>query len=128
MTCKEQSDTFLIIVNPTTDITPTSAQTLCHNTQTTAINYTTSVPNTVFNWINNNSSIGLAANCTVDISSFTVTNSGTAPQTSTIIETPSFTNYGLTCTGQSDTFLIIENPEPALTNPTTDTLIKKCQT
>ncbi|MDD3755500.1 MAG: PKD domain-containing protein, partial [Bacteroidales bacterium] len=101
-----------VSVNPTPDISPTSDQTLCHNTQTTAINFTSSVPNTVFNWINNNSSIGLAANGTGDISSFTVTNTGTAPQTSTIIVTPSFTNNGLTCTGQSDTFLIIVNPTP----------------
>ena len=123
LTCTGQSDTFLIIVNPTPDISPTSDQTLCHNTQTTAINFTSSVPNTVFNWINNNSSIGLAANGTGDISSFTVTNTGTAPQTSTIIVTPSFTNNGLTCTGQSDTFLIIVNPVPALTMAQTDTVI-----
>ncbi len=112
-----------VSVNPTPDISPTSDQTLCHNTQTTAINFTSSVPNTVFNWINNNSSIGLAANGTGDISSFTVTNTGTAPQTSTIIATPSFTNNGLTCTGQSDTFLIIVNPVPALTMAQTDTVI-----
>ena len=112
-----------VSVNPTPDISPTSDQTLCHNTQTTAINFTSSVPNTVFNWINNNSSIGLAANGTGDISSFTVTNTGTAPQTSTIIVTPSFTNNGLTCTGQSDTFLIIVNPVPALTMAQTDTVI-----
>ncbi|MDI9576101.1 MAG: PKD domain-containing protein [Bacteroidota bacterium] len=123
LTCTGQSDTFLIIVNPTPDISPTSDQTLCHNTQTTAINFTSFVPNTVFNWINNNSSIGLAANGTGDISSFTVTNTGTAPQTSTIIVTPSFTNNGLTCTGQSDTFLIIVNPVPALTMAQTDTVI-----
>jgi gliding motility-associated-like protein len=123
LTCTGQSDTFLIIVNPTPDISPTSDQTLCHNTQTTAINFTSSVPNTVFNWINNNSSIGLAANGTGDISSFIVTNTGTAPQTSTIIVTPSFTNNGLTCTGQSDTFLIIVNPVPALTMAQTDTVI-----
>ncbi|MFW5673661.1 MAG: PKD domain-containing protein [Rikenellaceae bacterium MAG02] len=112
-----------VSVNPTPDISPTSDQTLCHNTQTTAINFTSFVPNTVFNWINNNSSIGLAANGTGDISSFTVTNTGTAPQTSTIIVTPSFTNNGLTCTGQSDTFLIIVNPVPALTMAQTDTVI-----
>ncbi|MGB4297533.1 MAG: PKD domain-containing protein [Bacteroidales bacterium] len=112
-----------VSVNPTPDISPTSDQTLCHNTQTTAINFTSSVPNTVFNWINNNSSIGLAANGTGDISSFIVTNTGTAPQTSTIIVTPSFTNNGLTCTGQSDTFLIIVNPVPALTMAQTDTVI-----
>ena len=104
--------TITVSVNPIPDISPTSDQTLCHNTQTTAINFTSSVTNTVFNWTNNNTSIGLAASGSGNIPSFTVTNTGSSPQTATVIATPSFTNNGLTCTGNSDTFLITVNPIP----------------
>ena len=104
--------TITVSVNPIPDISPTSDQTLCHNTQTTAINFTSSVINTAFNWTNNNTSIGLAASGSGNIPSFTVTNTGSSPQTATVIATPSFTNNGLTCTGNSDTFLITVNPVP----------------
>jgi len=104
--------TITVSVNPIPDISPTSDQTLCHNTQTTAINFTSSVINTAFNWTNNNTSIGLAASGSGNIPSFTVTNTGSSPQTATVIATPSFTNNGLTCTGNSDTFLITVNPIP----------------
>ncbi|HPZ35715.1 MAG TPA: hypothetical protein PL038_00715, partial [Bacteroidales bacterium] len=45
--------TITVTVNPIPDISITADQTLCHNTQTTAINFTSSVTNTVFNWTNN---------------------------------------------------------------------------
>ncbi|MGB4095732.1 MAG: T9SS type B sorting domain-containing protein, partial [Bacteroidales bacterium] len=112
VTCTGSSDTFLITVNPIPDISATADQTLCHNTQTTAINFTSSVTNTVFNWTNDNTTIGLAASGSGNISSFTATNTGSSPQTATIIATPSFTNNGVTCTGSSDTFLITVNPIP----------------
>ena len=104
--------TITVTVNPIPDISITADQTLCHNTQTTPINFTSSVTNTVFNWTNDNTTIGLAASGSGNISSFTATNTGSSPQTATIIATPSFTNNGVTCTGSSDTFLITVNPIP----------------
>ncbi|MDI6833785.1 MAG: PKD domain-containing protein, partial [Bacteroidales bacterium] len=120
--------TISITVNPMPDISATADQTLCHNTQTTAINFTSSVTNTAFNWTNNNTTIGLAASGSGNIPSFTVTNTGSSPQTATIIATPSFTNNGLTCTGSSDTFLITVNPIPNISATADQTLCHNTQT
>jgi len=120
--------TITVSVNPIPDIAATSDQTLCHNTQTTAINFTSSVINTAFNWTNNNTSIGLAASGSGNIPSFTVTNTGSSPQTATVIATPSFTNNGLTCTGSSDTFLITVNPIPDISPTSDQTLCHNTQT
>ena len=120
--------TITVTVNPIPDIYAIADQTLCHNTQTTNINFTSSVTNTVFNWTNDNTTIGLAASGSGNISSFTATNTGPSPQTATIIATPSFTNNGLTCTGNSDTFLITVNPIPDISITSDQTLCHNTQT
>ncbi|MGB4604426.1 MAG: hypothetical protein WBI08_08385, partial [Bacteroidales bacterium] len=120
--------TITVTVNPIPDISITADQTLCHNTQTTPINFTSSVTNTVFNWTNNNTTIGLAASGNGNIPSFTVTNTGPSPQIATIIATPSFTNNGLTCTGNSDTFLITVNPIPDVASVSDQSLCAKLLT
>ena len=52
--------TIVVTVNPTPDVTPPGNQTVGNAAQTTAVNFTGSVAGTVFNWTNDNSSIGLA--------------------------------------------------------------------
>ena len=52
-----------------------------------------------YTWTNDDTSIGLAASGTGDIASFTATNTGTAPVTSTIVVTPHFENGTVTCDG-----------------------------
>ena len=111
-TCTGSSKTFTITVNPTATVNAVSNQVVCNNTSTAAITFSGSVPGTVYNWVNNTPSIGLAANGTGDISSFTATNGGTAPVTATITVTPSYTNGGTTCTGLPITFTIKVNASP----------------
>jgi len=77
-------------VNPIPDVSPISNQTLCRNSSTTAVNFTGSVPGTVYNWTNNNTATGLAASGTGNIPSFTATNSTNAPITSTVTVIPQF--------------------------------------
>jgi len=64
----------------------------------------------VFNWTNDNTSIGLAASGTGNIASFNAVNTGTAPVTATITVTQTFTNAGVTCNGTAKTFTITVNP------------------
>ena len=64
----------------------------------------------MYSWVNNTTSIGLAASGTGDTASFTATNGGTAPVTATITVTPNYTNAGKTCSGTAKTFTITVNP------------------
>ncbi|HRG24143.1 MAG TPA: hypothetical protein PLL23_07125, partial [Chitinophagaceae bacterium] len=81
---------FTITVNPIPSVNTVSDQTLCAGTSSTAVNFTGSVPGTVYSWVNSNSAIGLAASGSGFIPSFTAINSTTAPITATITATPSF--------------------------------------
>lgn len=65
----------------------TSAQQVVLNgTNTSPINFPTG--SCVYTWVNDNTSIGLAANGTGDIPSFTAVNTGSSPVTATITGTP----------------------------------------
>ncbi len=81
---------FTITVNPIPSVNAVSDQTLCAGTSSTAVNFTGSVPGTVYSWVNSNPAIGLAASGSGSIPSFTATNNTAAPITSTITATPSF--------------------------------------
>ena len=102
-----------LTVNPIPDVNAIADKEVCNGTPTPAINFSGSVTGTVYNWTNDNTTIGLAANGTGNIASFTATNTGTAPVTATITVTPSYTNAGspnTTCTGTAVTFTIIVSP------------------
>lgn len=94
-----------------------TSQTVCNNSATTALNFNTTVPGTVFNWTNNNTSIGLAASGSGSIPSFTAINTGSSPVTATITVTPSYSNAGVTCTGAPVRYNITVNPTPTITCP-----------
>lgn len=81
---------FTITVNPIPTVNAVVNQTLCSGNSTTAVNFTGSVPGTVYSWVNSNPSIGLAAGGSGSIPSFTATNNTGTPITSTITATPSF--------------------------------------
>jgi gliding motility-associated-like protein len=65
-----------------------------------------------YSWTNNNTAIGLAANGTGDINSFTAINPGRIPITATIKITPLNSE---SCEGHTQTFTITVNPTPLLT-------------
>lgn len=73
------------VVKPLPVITPVTNQSLCHNSATTPINFTSTTGfGTIYNWSNSNPSIGLAATGSGNIPSFTAVNTGNAPVTATI--------------------------------------------
>ena len=100
----------------------TTSQTVCNGNATTALNFNTTVPGTIFNWTNNNTSIGLAANGTGSIPSFTATNSGNTAVTATVTVIPAYTNAGVTCTGAPVRYFITVNPTPTITCPGNQTV------
>ncbi|MEI7492517.1 MAG: LamG-like jellyroll fold domain-containing protein [Bacteroidota bacterium] len=115
--CSGPTKTFTIIVNPTGQVNQPSSQVLCHNSSTSAINFSTvnTDGNTVYAWTNSAPSIGLDAFGTGNIPSFTAINAGTTPVVATIVVTPTFTNGSAGCAGPPRTFTITVNPLPVTT-------------
>lgn len=120
-TCPGTPIQFTITANPTPTVNSVSNQIVCNATSTTAVAFSGAVSGTVYNWTNNNTSIGLAASGSGNISSFTAVNTGAAPVVATITVTPSFTNAGVTCSGSPVTFTITVNPSPTPAISVTET-------
>src|SRR5690606_34400390 len=102
--CDGNSITVVITVNPIPDVVKPADQPLCDGETTTAVTFTGAVAGTVFNWINDNPSIGLGASGTGNIAAFPAINSTNAPIVATVTVTPEFTNGGSTCNGTAQTF------------------------
>ena len=117
--CPQQNSAKVaLIVNPIPTVNSVANKVLCNNTATGVIPFSGSAAGTVYNWTNDNTTIGLAASGSGNIASFTATNTGTAPVTATIQVTPTYTNAGTpntTCTGSPITFTITVNPTPVVT-------------
>jgi|GEM_PF-717834 len=76
--------TASVIVNPISELVTPSNQTLCNNDNSPIINLSSSVTGTVYNWVNNLPSIGLASSGTGNIASFKALNKGNVPVTATL--------------------------------------------
>ena len=115
---------YVVTVNPTATVTTVPNQVICNNSATAPVNFASPATGgtAVYNWTNNNTSIGLAATGTGNIASFNATNSGTAPVTAAITVTPSYTNRGTTCTGTPATFTITVNPTATVTSASSSTI------
>ena len=123
-TCTGASQTFTIQVDPTPQVAVVSNQTLCNNTNTTAVALTGSVTGTTFNWTNSTTSIGLAASGSGNIAAFTATNSTSAAVTATITVTPTANG----CAGTPQNFMITVNPTPSVTAVSNQTLCNNATT
>lgn len=108
--CTGTAEDFTITVNPSPVVNPIADQTLCNGDATTAVNFTSATAGATFDWTNNTTSIGLAANGTGNINSFNAVNNGSSAVTATI--SVSATANG--CTGPVETFQIIVNPTPTV--------------
>ena len=98
-----------------TSVNPVPNQTVCNNSPTAAVNFTSPTPGTTFSWTNNNTSIGLAASGSGNIPSFTATNVTNAPVVATITVTPTVLVAGASVTqtfnytGAMQTFTVPAN-------------------
>ncbi len=122
--CMGTPRSFNIVVNPTPDVAQPADQTLCNNSNTSAIIFSGAVNGTVYSWTNNNTNIGLAASGTGNIPSFTVNTNSNTTQTALITVTPSVNG----CTGTPKTFTIIVNPVPDVLQPANQTLCNNSMT
>ncbi len=104
--CPGTPQTFTITVNPTPTVDDPADDVVCDGAPTAAVTFTGAVAGTVYNWTNDNASIGLAAAGSGNIASFTATNTGNTPQVATITVTPTVNG----CSGTPQTFTITVNP------------------
>lgn len=102
------TSTTSVTVYSTPAMADPADQNLCHNSATSAVNFSGADS---YTWTNNDTSIGLAASGSGNIPSFTATNTTSVPVTATITVTP--TTNG--CTGTPQTFTITVNPIPTAT-------------
>lgn len=108
--CTGPTDAFTITVNPIPTVDPINDQILCNGENTVAVNPTGAVAGTTYSWTNTTPSIGLAANGTGSIASFTATNAGATTVVATVNVTPS----ALTCVGPVESFTITVSPTPSV--------------
>jgi large repetitive protein len=120
------TDQVDVTVNPTPTVNAISNQTLCAGTSTTAVNFasTFNVAGTSYNWTNSSAAIGLAANGTGNIASFTATNNTTSAIVATITVTP----IANTCSGTPQTFTITVQPLPTVKSTSKYCLLWWCPT
>ncbi|MBK7558913.1 MAG: proprotein convertase P-domain-containing protein [Chitinophagaceae bacterium] len=111
-TCVGTPISFIIRVNPSGQVNAIANQQLCRGASTAAVNFTTTVPGTVFSWSNDNTLIGLAATGQGNIPSFIAQNPTGVPQVATITVTPTYGSGGIqvtqnfSYTGAVQTFVV----------------------
>ncbi|RYD59566.1 MAG: T9SS type A sorting domain-containing protein [Sphingobacteriales bacterium] len=108
--CIGTSEVFTIAVKPTPTVNTIANQTKCNGAATNTVTFGGAVTGSTYNWTNDNTAIGLAANGTGDITSFTANNNTNAPITATITVTPVANG----CNGLSKNFTITVNPTPTV--------------
>ena len=122
--CDGEDKTFTITVNPNADMNGIENQVVCHGESTESIIFSTNNFNGVmsYTWTNDSPSIGLSANGSGDILSFTAINTNSAPITANIIVTPTFGFDNVVCDGEQKIFTITVNPTAQVEQPEDQTV------
>ena len=108
--CSGLPQSFNITVNPTPNVSTVPNQTLCNGSSTTLIALTGAVIGTVYNWSNNNNTIGLPGNGTGSIAAFTGINSSSVAVTASVTVSPEAN----TCIGSPLGFTYLIKPTPTV--------------
>ncbi|MCD6063737.1 MAG: Ig domain protein group 2 domain protein [Flavipsychrobacter sp.] len=113
--CPGTPRTFIITVNPTPTVNTVGVQDVCNGNMTSAVTFAGPVSGTTFNWVNNNTSIGLAASGTGGVPAFAIINNGVIPVQAVVTITPSANG----CTGPTNNFSYYAYPTPMLSSSLT---------
>jgi PKD repeat protein len=104
--CTSARTAVLATINTNPIVNAPATQNVCLGSPSAAINFTGNSGNTIYNWTNSNTAIGLGASGTGNIAAFTPSVAGTA----TVTVTPSLAS----CTGTPVTFTINVNSIPTV--------------
>ena len=104
---------FSITVNPSAQVDSVGDIVVSNGTLIGPIDFTTlnTGGTTTYEWINDNTSIGLTDSGTESIPEFAGVNEGDVPINATIEVTPNFEENGITCSGDPINFIITINPD-----------------
>ncbi|MBN9299618.1 MAG: DUF11 domain-containing protein, partial [Filimonas sp.] len=100
--CSGAAGSFTITVNPTPSVNVVSDQHVFSGANTAAVNFSSTPSGASYTWVNDNTSIGLAASGNDNIASFTAINNGMTAQVATVKVTPTLAG----CVGNIRTFKI----------------------
>jgi len=108
--CDGPSVSFQIIITPILEVDPIASDDFCAGDDFPGVIFTGNVLTTVYDWTNDNTSIGLPPSGTGNIAGFTLENTGTVDQIATIMVNPVLPG----CTGISEVFTITVKPVPTV--------------
>lgn len=114
--CPGTPSTFTITVNPTPTVTVPANNAYCNGSPVPATSFSSTPAGATYSWTNSNTTIGLGANGTGDISSFNAINTTGSVITATITVTPT-SAAPESCPGPPSTYTITVNPTPNVTVP-----------
>jgi len=109
LTCEGTPELFVLDILPLPTLTTVNPQVLCNGTATAPINFVGNATN--YAWINNNTTIGLAAAGSGDIAGFNAI-AGATNNVANIVITPSYTYNSTTCFGTPVSTSITVLPSP----------------
>lgn len=101
---------YIVTVRPLPVVNAPSNMAVCAETVIPSIAFSSIPLGATFNWTNSNTSIGLSANGTGNVPSFTALNSSSLPLISTITVIPSING----CIGQAVSFTITVSPKATI--------------
>lgn len=116
--CSSNDYAYKITVYPTTSVNPINNILLCNKENSQAINFTSNVINTTFEWTNDNPAINLPASGNGPLPTFTATNNGLTDLIAHITVKPKANN----CEGLSMTFSITVHPTVSADQPANQTV------
>jgi subtilisin-like proprotein convertase family protein len=110
--CAGASQSFKITVNPVPVVNQVESITFCNGGATGSISFSSSTSGGVmsYSWTNDNPGIGLASAGNGSIPSFSATNFSNNPISANIRVVPTFTYLGISCVGDTMSFIITIDP------------------
>lgn len=111
--CSSNPINYVVMVNPVPQVNFPVPQSICSGTASSAVNFTSNVAGTTYNWIASAPSFisGYSASGTGNIPAQTITNTGNAPDSVIFTVTPQANS----CTGSDRKYSIVVNPAPIIT-------------
>jgi gliding motility-associated-like protein len=101
---------YTVLVSPIPSVNAVPNATYCSGVLVPTTTFTGNVTNTIFDWTNTNTSIGVAASGVATVSSFNATNAGSVPISGIITVTPSANS----CTGTPTSYTVLVSPIPTV--------------
>jgi gliding motility-associated-like protein len=116
VTCIGVDTTLFINVLPTPSVNPIADIVACNLEQIPLTPITGPVPNTVYQWVNANTTVGLNVSGIGNIPIFVGQNTGLLPISGSVSISPTYIENNVSCQGTPIDFTITVNPSPTLIN------------